>query len=64
LLAMIASRCEVSFMTFGAVKSLVANSKLDVNQRLAAFAAVEAGGVPVTIIVLQVLLRAFNTLDP
>jgi len=55
LFAVVAARCKVIFVTFGAVKQLVTNGKLLVDQRFAALTAVEAGCVPVTIIVLQVL---------
>jgi len=54
---MVASRREIVLVTFGAVEELIANRKLQINQRFVALGTVEASRVPVTIVVLQVLLN-------
>ena len=55
MFAMVAAWCKVTVVAFGAVKQLITNSELDVNQRLVTVTAVEARRVPVTIVVLQIL---------
>jgi len=55
LFAVIAARRKIIFVAFGAVEFLITNGKLQLSQRFIALGAVEAGGMPVTIVVLQVL---------
>ena len=60
LFAVIAARRKIIFVAFGAVEFLITNGKLQLSQRFIALGAVEAGGMPVTIVVLQVLRKLIH----